>query len=246
MFLATRRVWCTGVHHIRTVPVQGRYAGAGVCELYLGFGGRGSDLRKMADGMPARRRGTRRGSGGAAGVRDAEIARCLRVNQSTVLRHLGPAGAQGQLPLQQDAAEPTPGMPRPPQPGSGPVPEAEPGREGTPEPGPAADAGRGAGGHGAAGPVTARRRPGRASPARSCRYAGAMLLHAFAGRAGPGRSWPPRRAGSPPAWRCCRRSARASRWARRPWSSSSTWPPLMRGRWPGWARCPGSRRSAAV
>jgi hypothetical protein len=80
-------------------------------------------------------------------VRDAEIARRLRVNQSTVLRHLGPAGAQGQLLLQRDAAEPAPGMPRPPQP----VPEAEPGREGTPEPGPAADAGRGAGGHGGGG-----------------------------------------------------------------------------------------------
>lgn len=84
-------------------------------------------------------------------MRDAEIARRLRVNQSTVLRHLGPAGAQGQLPLQQDAAEPAPGMPQPPQPGSGSAPEAEPGREGMPEPGPAADAGRGAGGHGGGG-----------------------------------------------------------------------------------------------
>src|SRR5260370_7780 len=85
----------------------------------------------------------------AAGVRDAEIARRLQVNQSTVLRHLGPASVQDQLPLEQAAAEPAPGMPQPPQPGSGPVPEAGPGREGAPEPGPGA--GTGQGGHGGAG-----------------------------------------------------------------------------------------------
>src|SRR6266852_4529844 len=79
----------------------------------------------------------------AAGVRDAEIARRLQVEQSTVLRRLGPAAAQDQLPLEQDAAEPQPGMPQPPQPESGPEPEAEPGREGAPEPGPGAGAGQG-------------------------------------------------------------------------------------------------------
>jgi hypothetical protein len=122
----------------------------------------------------------------AAGVRDAEIARRLGVNQSTVLRHLGPASAQGQLPLQQDAAEPAPGMPQPPQPGSGPVPAAGPGRQGAPEPGPAADAGNGGAGHGGGGSgEDAAAGPGIAGQVAS-RYAGAMLLHAFGGRAGAG------------------------------------------------------------
>ena len=113
----------------------------------------------------------------AAGVRDAEIARRLGVSQSTVLRHLGPASAQGQLPLEQDA-EPAPGMP---QPGSGPV----PGREGAPEPGPGA--GEGAAGHGGggSGDGAAAAGPGVTGQVAS-RYAGAMLLHAFAGRAGAG------------------------------------------------------------
>jgi transposase-like protein len=111
----------------------------------------------------------------AAGVRDAEIARRLGVNQSTVLRHLGPASAQGRLPLEQDAAEPQPGMPQPPQPGSGPVPEAGPGREG-------------AAGHGGGGPGdgAAAAGPGVTGQVVASRYAGAMLLHAFAGRAGAG------------------------------------------------------------
>jgi len=45
---------------------------------------------------------------------------------------------------------------------------------------------------------------------------------------GRGPSWPPRagaaagRRGGPATWRCCRRQAAASRWARRRWSSSST------------------------
>ena len=118
----------------------------------------------------------------AAGVRDAEIARRLQVNQSTVLRHLGPASAQDQLPLQQDAAGPAPGMPQPPQPGSA----SGPGREGAPEPGQAADAGRG--GYGNAGGGSgedAAAGPGIAGQVVS-RYAGAMLLHAFGGRAGAG------------------------------------------------------------
>ncbi len=118
----------------------------------------------------------------AAGVRDAEIARRLGVNQSTVLRHLGPASAQGQLPLEQDAAEPAPGRPQPPQPGSGPV----PGREGAPEPGPGA--GEGAAGHGGggSGDGAAAAGPGVTGQVVASRYAGAMLLHAFAGRAGAG------------------------------------------------------------
>ena len=40
----------------------------------------------------------------AAGVRDAEIARRLGVNQSTVLRRLGPASVQGELPAREAAA----------------------------------------------------------------------------------------------------------------------------------------------
>ena len=40
------------------------------------------------------------------GVRDAEIARRLGVQQSTVLRQLGPARVQGELALEDGAAEP--------------------------------------------------------------------------------------------------------------------------------------------
>ncbi len=118
----------------------------------------------------------------AAGVRDAEIARRLQVDQSTVLRRLCPAAAQDQLPLEQDAAEPQPGMP---QPGSGPEPEEEPGRAGTPEPQPGA--GQGAAGHGGGGSGDgAAAGPGITGGQVASRYAGAMLLHAFGGRAGAG------------------------------------------------------------
>src|SRR5271170_5267366 len=94
----------------------------------------------------------------AAGVRDAEIARRLGVNQSTVLRRLGPVHVQDPLPQADpdpagtDAQKPE-GRPGP----AGPVP---------PEPDAPAD-------DGPAGPVSVR-----------SRYAGAMLLHAFAARAG--------------------------------------------------------------
>ena len=117
----------------------------------------------------------------AAGVRDAEIARRLEVDQSTVLRRLGPAAAQGQLPLEQDAPQPQPGMSQPPQPEAGP----EPGREDAPEPGPGA--GQGAAGHGGggSGDGAAAAGPGITGEVAS-RYAGAMLLHAFGGRAGAG------------------------------------------------------------
>src|SRR5216684_6733597 len=118
----------------------------------------------------------------AAGVRDAEIARRLQVDQSTVLRRLCPAAAQDQLPLEQDAAEPQPGMP---QPGSGPEPEEEPGRAGAPEPQPGA--GQGAAGHGGGGSGDgAAAGPGITGGQVASRYAGAMLLHAFGGRAGAG------------------------------------------------------------
>ena len=92
----------------------------------------------------------------ADGVRDAEIARRLGVNQSTVLRRLGPVHAAEPLPLE-------------PQPGA-----AEPGADAA-EP-------AGAGGSGAGdGP----RRDARPETVRS-RYAGAMLLHAFFARAAAG------------------------------------------------------------
>jgi hypothetical protein len=127
----------------------------------------------------------------AAGVRDAEIARRLGVDQSTVLRHLGPGSGQGQLPLDQPgtpadpgpAPEPQPGMSGEPEPE--PVPEPGPGREAAAEPGPASDAGRGAGGHGGAGDGAAAAGPGITGEVAS-RYAGAMLLHAFGDRAGAG------------------------------------------------------------
>jgi hypothetical protein len=119
----------------------------------------------------------------AAGVRDAEIARRLGVQQSTVLRRLGPAQVQGELALEDTASpglaagqEETAGEEPP-----GPEPEAVPGHDGQeaeppepavrPEPGAVppgfARTGRAAGGSGV-----------------FSRYAGAMLLHAYPGRAG--------------------------------------------------------------
>src|SRR6266852_4113456 len=68
----------------------------------------------------------------AAGVRDAEIARRLQVEQSTVLRRLGPASVQGQLPLEEPAPQPQPAAP----PDPGPAPEPQPGMPGEPEPAP--------------------------------------------------------------------------------------------------------------
>jgi hypothetical protein len=125
----------------------------------------------------------------AAGVRDAEIARRLQVEQSTVLRRLGPASAQGQLPLGRPGTPPDPGPAPQPQPGMPwepePVPGPGPGREAAAEPGPATDAGRGAGGHGGAGDGAAAAEPGITGQVAS-RYAGAMLLHAFGDRAGAG------------------------------------------------------------
>ncbi len=119
----------------------------------------------------------------AAGVRDAEIARRLGVQQSTVLRRLGPAQVQGELAL-EDAAVPVLAAGReetaeeePP----GPEPEAVPGQDvqepEQPEPAPRPEPG-----------VVP---PGFAGTARTAgsggvfsRYAGAMLLHAYPGRAG--------------------------------------------------------------
>jgi hypothetical protein len=112
----------------------------------------------------------------AAGVRDAEIARRLGVNQSTVLRRLGRAHVQDPLPEQEaeQGGQPEDAAPEPraaaaaeprPVPGAGEPQAAEP-EAAAPQ-----DAGRH--GPGPAGRATAR-----------SRYAGAMLLHAFGARAG--------------------------------------------------------------
>jgi hypothetical protein len=119
----------------------------------------------------------------AAGVRDAEIARRLGVQQSTVLRRLGPAQVQGELALedavgpvlaadQEEMAEDEP---------PGPEPEVVPGHDGQerepsgfvprPEPGVMPPGFGGSPG------------PAEGSGVFS-RYAGAMLLHAYPGRAG--------------------------------------------------------------
>ena len=100
----------------------------------------------------------------AAGVRDAEIARRLGVNQSTVLRRLGRVHVQDLLP--QAEPEPQDAEAAVPEPGS------RPGPAGPVPPGPVPPAGDG---QQPAEPVTVR-----------SRYAGAMLLHAFASRAGAG------------------------------------------------------------
>jgi len=104
----------------------------------------------------------------AEGMRDAGIARRLRVNQSTVLRRLGRAHLQEALPPAPEpaAAEPGPAEPQVTKPQvTGPEvaePEAAAGTE-VPDP--------------AAGP-----RPATVSS----RYAGTMLLHAFFARAAAG------------------------------------------------------------
>jgi transposase len=98
----------------------------------------------------------------ADGVRDAEIARRLGVQQSTVLRRLGPAQVQGELEP-EDAAAAAPGREEEHLPEAGP--------EAVPEPGVLPP---GLGG-------TARHAGGTRV---FTRYAGAMLLHAYPGRAG--------------------------------------------------------------
>jgi hypothetical protein len=99
----------------------------------------------------------------ADGVRDSEIARRLGVNQSTVLRRLGRAHVQEELP---PAPEPA-------------AAEPEAAGSGTAAPGEAA-------GTGPAAPGTRPQAAGLRPAAVSSRYAGAMLLHAFLARAGAG------------------------------------------------------------
>ena len=101
----------------------------------------------------------------AAGMRDAEIARRLGVNQSTVLRRLGRAHVQEALPLHA---------------GAGPLQSRGPGNP---------QAGEPRSGAGASSRDGALPGPGSGRAAGGCvrsRYAGAMLLHAFFARAAAG------------------------------------------------------------
>jgi hypothetical protein len=104
----------------------------------------------------------------AEGMRDAGIARRLRVNQSTVLRRLGRAHLQEALPLTPEpaAAEPGPAEHQVTEPQvTGPE-VAEP--------------------EAAAGTEVPDQAAGPRPVTVSSRYAGAMLLHAFLARAGAG------------------------------------------------------------
>jgi hypothetical protein len=109
----------------------------------------------------------------AAGVRDAEIARRLGVRQSTVLRRLGPAQVQGELALEDAAAEP--GQEAAPE--LAVVPRRDEQEPGQPEPAPRPEP-----------DVVPPAFAGTAGAAEGrrvfSRYAGAMLLHAYPGRAG--------------------------------------------------------------
>jgi hypothetical protein len=110
----------------------------------------------------------------AAGVRDAEIARRLGVNQSTVLRRLGRAHVQDPLPPAEPgpAEQPEPAVPVPPEPAQAP---GAPGQSGPPAAAEPESGEPAAAGEPGTGPVTVW-----------SRYAGAMLLHAFGARAGAG------------------------------------------------------------
>src|SRR5271169_5728356 len=116
----------------------------------------------------------------AQGASDAEIGRRLQVAHTTIGRALGP---RGQAPAREREPGRAPAGPLFTGPGPGPEPEPEPGPgpEPEPEPEPGPDAGAGlppAGG--------LRAWPLPAGEVFRSRYAGAMLLHAFGGRAGAG------------------------------------------------------------
>ena len=125
----------------------------------------------------------------AAGVRDAEIARRLGVEQSTVLRRLGPASVQDELPEKQPwpAPEELPaGEPQPARDEPAPEPEGpEPAQDQEPASDPVPVAPAREGGLAPPGPGGRAARAGADGGSRvASRYAGAMLLHAFGGRAG--------------------------------------------------------------
>ena len=119
----------------------------------------------------------------AGGVRDAEIARRLGVQQSTVLRRLGPAAVQGML--EEAAAEPGPAAGREdeaaPEPGPGPGSRA--GTQARPESGPGQRERPAGAGGGSGDAVAAAERPAPEGSRVFSRYAGAVLLHAYPGQA---------------------------------------------------------------
>jgi hypothetical protein len=126
--------------------------------------------RKLGEAAWGRARGWR-----AAGASDAEIARRLGVAQSTVLRRLGPRDLQQELPQPGPEAAAGPQDAAGPGAGPGPAPGADlvpAGRAGL-----ARMAGKG-------NPLASG--PAMAAGSVWCRYAGAMLLHAFGDRAGAG------------------------------------------------------------
>ena len=139
----------------------------------------------------------------AAGVRDAEIARRLGVQQSTVLRRLGPAAVQ--CTLEEAAAEPGPAAGREdePVPEPGPGPGSRAGTQAPPEPGPGQrerPAGVG-GGSGDAVAAAGRRRRRAAGCFPGTR--GRCCCTPTRGRAPA--SWPAQRAATCARRRCCGR-----------------------------------------
>jgi len=140
----------------------------------------------------------------AEGASDSEIARRLRVAQSTVFRRLGPAAVQEQLPAAGPDGEPEAGPAAPEQDGEPGLQAGEPGPDGPVVPGPddepaapgpgpeASPAVPEPGPSPAAGLVPANGReppPGAgltraAGGALPSRYAGAMLAHAYLDRIG--------------------------------------------------------------
>jgi hypothetical protein len=119
----------------------------------------------------------------AAGVADAEIARKLGVAQSTVLRRLGPRDARQEQELPLAEPDPAAGQGHSPQPGlaaaaqAGPRAQAGPEAAGVPGPEP---------GHAAGTGLVRAGGPRIAGGSFYSRYAGAMLLHAFASRVDAG------------------------------------------------------------
>src|ERR1039458_7625620 len=113
----------------------------------------------------------------AAGVADAEIARKLGVAQSTVLRRLGPRDARQEQELPLAEPDPAAGQGHSPQPGLAAAAQAGPRAAGVPGPEP---------GHAAGTGLVRAGGPRIAGGSFYSRYAGAMLLHAFASRVDAG------------------------------------------------------------
>ena len=225
---------------LRQLGFRGRVVAAvlGLSEAYV------ATLHSAAlrDGSAALIRQDRRGTPGKVtaaqrekarawrdqGVSDAEIGRRLGIAHTTVSRGLGP---RGQAPAREGEPGWAPAEPLFTE--AGREPEREPAAEREPETEPVLVV-----------VVAACRlaegcRPGRCRP-RACSRRGmpgrCCCMRSSRGRMRAARCPHPVTAGLP-MWRCCPRSACASRWARARSSSSSTWPPPMPGRWPGWRYC---------